>query len=107
MADSETFIDALLEGGADINAANGSDGFRPLAIAIQDMGSDPRIPLYLIEKGADFTMTTPQGANAMDLAHEHGHDVIAEALTAKSGGSLKANLPGGSGGELIMTFGDD
>jgi hypothetical protein len=82
MEECKRLINRLIEAGADINARNGSDGFWPLAIAIQDMGTDPQIAIHLIEKGADLSLETSEGETALGLARKHGRDAIGAALSS-------------------------
>lgn len=55
--DRAEFVDALIEAGADVNAATGLDGWTALHYAARDQASE-RIVLSLIEAGADVNSTT-------------------------------------------------
>lgn len=76
-AGRESEVRALLESGADVNAADG-DGITPLMAAA--MSGSQQLARLLLSAGADRRLCNKWGMSAHAIALWHGHEALAALL---------------------------
>eukprot|EP01087_Luapelamoeba_hula_P009987 TRINITY_DN2616_c0_g1_i1.p1 TRINITY_DN2616_c0_g1~~TRINITY_DN2616_c0_g1_i1.p1 ORF type:complete len:631 (-),score=92.36 TRINITY_DN2616_c0_g1_i1:840-2732(-) len=75
-------LQSCLDRGADINYTGISTmvAWSPLVMAVQSGHAD--VVAYLLRKGADTTITNPEGQTAEEIAQDHGRDGIVRLFQA-------------------------
>jgi len=89
---NDAIIDALLEGGADVNAKS-KDGGTPLMVAVA--AGKITVVKKLLDKGADVNAKADDGSTAFQLAEKLAKQDT--GISRQSGGIIR----GGAGREIV------
>jgi hypothetical protein len=90
-------VEALVEGGADVNAVGG-DGGTPLHLAAHH--DRPDMIRQLLDEGADLTIQNRWGRTPLHVAARRNCDLVATLLLSRAGLSLRRSRDHGRPGGL-------